>query len=116
MPYISSYAAAKAALSQLTACIAPELAADGIVVVAIGPAALTDMTRALWETDGLPPATQEQFRQFFTTDPDRLMRLSLDLFRCVATGGADHLTGHYLGQQPGGFDTPESIAAMTAAR
>ena len=105
----------KQALSQLTACVAPELTADGIVVVAIGPAALTDMTRALWETDGLPPAAQAQFKQFFTADPDRLMRLSLDLFRCVATGGADHLSGQYLGQHPGGFDTPESIAARTAA-
>jgi 3-oxoacyl-[acyl-carrier protein] reductase len=116
LPYISSYAAAKAGVSQLTASIAPELAADGIVVFAIGPAALTDMTRALWETDGLPPAAQEQFRQFFTADPDSLMRSSIELFRCVATGGADHLSGSYLGQQPGGFDTPESIAAMTASR
>ena len=56
LPHISSCAAAKAGLSQLTACIAPELEADGIVVVAIGPAALSDMTRTLWETDGLPAA------------------------------------------------------------
>ena len=50
LPYISSYGAAKAGLSQFTACIAPEVATDGIVVVAIGPTALTDMTRSLWET------------------------------------------------------------------
>ena len=44
------------------------------------------------------------------------MLLSLDLFRCVATGGADRLTGQYLGQHSGGFDTPEIIATMTTAR
>jgi NAD(P)-dependent dehydrogenase (short-subunit alcohol dehydrogenase family) len=112
LPYISSYAAAKAALTQFTACVAPELAADGIVVVAVGPAALTDMTRALWETDGLPPAMQKQFKRAFTADPDMLMRRSLDLLRCVATGGADH----YLGDRIGSFDTPETIAAMKPAR
>jgi len=116
LPFVSSYAAAKAALTQFTASVAPELAADGIVVVAIGPAALTDMTRALWETDGLPPAMQQYFKNAFTADPDKLMRLSLDLFRCVATGGADHLTGHYVGDRIGSFDTPEIIAAMTPAR
>jgi NAD(P)-dependent dehydrogenase (short-subunit alcohol dehydrogenase family) len=112
LPYISSYGAAKAALTQFTACVAPELAADGIVVIAVGPAALTDMTRALWETDGLPPSMQDRFKTAFTADPDLLLRLSLDLFRCVTTGGADHLSGHYLGARPGSFDTPETIAAM----
>jgi NAD(P)-dependent dehydrogenase (short-subunit alcohol dehydrogenase family) len=116
LPYISSYAASKAALTQFTASVAPELAADGIVVIAIGPAALTDMTRALWESDGLPPAMQEYFKNAFTADPDTLMRRSLDLFRCVAIGGADHLTGHYLGDRIGSFDSPESIAAMAPTK
>ena len=112
LPYISSYGAAKAGLSQFTACIAPEVATDGIVVVAIGPTALTDMTRSLWETDGLPTTMQDRFRAAFTASPERLMRLSLDLFRCVATGGADHLSGLYLGQRDGAFDTPATIAAL----
>ena len=113
LPYISSYAAAKAGLSQFTACFAPEVAHDGIVVVAIGPSALTDMTRRLWETDGLPPAMQERLRSVFTANPDAMMRLSLDLFRCIATGGADHLSGHYLGQRADSFDTPTTIATLT---
>ena len=112
LPYITSYGAAKAALSQFTACFAPEVASDGIVVVAIGPTALTDMTRSLWEIDGLPSAMQDRFRTAFTANPEGLMRLSLDLFRCVATGGADHLSGLYLGQRADGFDTPTTIAAL----
>ena len=114
LPYISSYSAAKAGLNQFTASVAPEIAADGIVIVAVGPAALTAMTRSLWETDGLPPARQEQFTSMFTADPDMLLQRSLELFRCVVTGGADHLSGGYVGARDGGlFDTPETIAAMT---
>jgi NAD(P)-dependent dehydrogenase (short-subunit alcohol dehydrogenase family) len=112
LPYISSYSAAKAGISQFTASIAPEVAADGIIVVAIGPAALTDMTRSLWETDVLPPAMQDAFRSSFTAAPDTLMRQSLELLRCVVTGGADHLSGGYVGQRADGtFDTPETILA-----
>lgn len=111
MPYISSYGAAKAGLTQLTACIAPEVAPDGIAVIAIGPTALTDMTRSLWETDGLPPEMQEQYRTWFLADPKAHMRMTLDMFRCAATGCADHLSGLYIGQQSGGFDTPATIAA-----
>jgi NAD(P)-dependent dehydrogenase (short-subunit alcohol dehydrogenase family) len=110
LPYISSYGAAKAALTQFTACLAPEVAADGIVAIAIGPAALTAMTRNLWETDGLPPAMQDQLKAVFTADPDSMLRRTLDLFRCIATGGADHLSGQYLGSRPGSFDTPETVA------
>jgi 3-oxoacyl-[acyl-carrier protein] reductase len=115
LPYITSYAAAKAGLNHFTASVAPEIADEGIVIVAIGPAALTDMTRSLWETDGLPPAMQDNFKTMFTADPDTFMRLSLDLFRCVVTGGADHLSGCYVGARGDGtFDTPDMIAAMNS--
>ena len=55
---------------------------------------------------------QEQFKSAFTADPERLMNLSVDLFHCVTTGGADHLSGQYLGSRAGSFDTPAMIAAM----
>ena len=111
LPYISSYGASKAGLSQFTACVAPEVAASGVVVVAIGPGALTDRTRSTWENDVMPPERRDMFHAVFTADPEGLMRLSVDLFRCVATGGADHLSGAYVGVHDGEFDTPADLAA-----
>jgi hypothetical protein len=55
---------------------------------------------------------REQFRAVFTADPDGMLAQSLHLFRCVATGGADHVSGHYLGSRADGFDTPDSIATL----
>ena len=46
-PYASAYCASKAALSQLTSCLAAELADVGIIVLAFGPAALTGLARSL---------------------------------------------------------------------
>ena len=112
LPYISSYGASKAGLSQFTACVAPEVAASGVVVVAIGPGALTDMTRSTWENDVMPAERRDIFHRVFTVDPEGLMRLSVDLFRCVATGGADHLSGAYVGVHDGGFDTPADLAVQ----
>jgi 2-dehydro-3-deoxy-D-gluconate 5-dehydrogenase len=113
LPFISSYGAAKAGLSQFTACMAPEVAPAGLVVLAIGPAALTDMTRSTFENDVIPPDGRDRFRRAFTTDPEMLLRLSVELFRCAATGDADHLTGSYLGARTATFDTPSDIANMT---
>ena len=87
LPYISAYGAAKAALTQFTACLAPEIAPDGLVTPAIGPAALTDMTRSLWETNGLPQGMRERMKAVFTADPEGMLRRSLELFRCLTTGG-----------------------------
>ena len=115
LPYISSYGAAKAGLTQFTACLAPELASDGIAVIALGPTAVTDMTRSLWETDGLPPEMQQGFKTWFMADPDAHMRSSLELFRYVANGGADHLSGFYIGQRADGFDTPAAVAALPSS-
>ena len=112
LPYISSYGASKAGLSQFTACVrAGGCRLDGVVVVAIGPGALTDMTRSTWENDVMPAELRDMFHAVFTADPEGLMRLSVDLFRCVATGGADHLSGAYVGVHDGEFDTPADLAA-----
>ena len=53
-PYASAYCASKAALSQLTSCLAAEVADDGIIVLAFGPAALTGLARSLFETEAMP--------------------------------------------------------------
>jgi short-subunit dehydrogenase len=111
LPYISSYSASKAALSQFTAALAPEVAADGVAVLALGPLAVTHMTRDLWETDALPPSMRDDFHDLFVPNAALFERLSVDLFRFVAVGGADHLSGSYVGAAGGVFDTPADLTA-----
>jgi NAD(P)-dependent dehydrogenase (short-subunit alcohol dehydrogenase family) len=110
-PCGSAYCASKAALSQLSSCLAAEVAGDGITVLAFGPEALTDMSRALFENEGMLLDRRSMYRAFFTGDPDELLRHSLELFRFIIVGGADHLTGQYVGRQLDGFDTPDTLRA-----
>jgi NAD(P)-dependent dehydrogenase (short-subunit alcohol dehydrogenase family) len=112
MPHTSSYGASKAALSQLSTSLAAEVADDGVIVLAYGPTALTDLSRRLFENEVIPLDRRDQFERTFTTESDELMRLSVDLFTFMAAGGADHMSGSYLGQQRGSFDTPASVARM----
>jgi hypothetical protein len=98
-------------LSQLSSCFAPEVAPDGITALAFGPEALTDMTRALFETDGLPPEQRSFFESYLTAEPEELLRHSLESFRVLVDGGADHLSGHYVGMQLPGFNTPSDLTA-----
>ena len=113
LPFYSAYCASKAALSQLTACLAIELRGEGITVHAIGPKAHTDMTKATYENEAIHPGLRDASRIAFASDPSGLMKASLDLFRFVATGGADHLSGMYFGDRVASFDTPADIAAKT---
>lgn len=53
-PFGSAFCAAKAGLNQLTACLAGDVADDGIVVFALSPAAHTAMGRELYENDVMP--------------------------------------------------------------
>ena len=69
------------------------------------------MTRSTWENDVMPEERRDSFHTAFTVDSDGMLRLSVDLFRCVATGGADHLSGEYVGVHDGEFDTPADLAA-----
>jgi NAD(P)-dependent dehydrogenase (short-subunit alcohol dehydrogenase family) len=113
LPYYSAYCSSKAALTQLTACLAIELRRDGIAVLAIGPKAHTDMGKATYENEAIHPALRGAFRVSFASDPDGIMKASLDVFRVVATGGADHLSGMYFGDRGATFDTPEDVARQT---
>jgi 3-oxoacyl-[acyl-carrier protein] reductase len=108
-PHASAYCAAKAAINQLTSCLAAEVANDGISVLSLGPEALTNMSHQLFEDPAMPTELQNAYREFFTADPDEMLRHSVELFRYVAQGGADALTGQYVGRQLTGFDTAETI-------
>jgi NAD(P)-dependent dehydrogenase (short-subunit alcohol dehydrogenase family) len=110
-PYASAYCASKAALSQLTSCLAAELADDGIIVLAFGPAALTGLARSLFETEAMPAARRQFYESYFTANPDELLRNTLQLFGFLLRGGADHLSGHYVGSRVDGFDTPDDLRA-----
>ncbi len=113
-PYASAYCASKAALSQLTSCLAAELADEGIVVLAFGPAALTGLARSLFETTAMPASRRQFYESYFTANPDELLSNTLDLFRFLVSGGADHLSGQYVGSRVDGFDTPEDLRARVA--
>jgi NAD(P)-dependent dehydrogenase (short-subunit alcohol dehydrogenase family) len=108
-PYASAYCAAKAALNQMTSCLAAEVANDGIAVLSFGPEALTDMSRQLFEDPLMPMESRGAYREFFYADPETMLEHSTELFTFVARGGADALTGQYLGRQLDGFDSPSSI-------
>jgi 3-oxoacyl-[acyl-carrier protein] reductase len=114
-PYGSAYAAAKAGLNQLTNSLAAEVADDGIAVFALSPAAHTDMGRELYENDVMPEKQRAGLRAYMTTDPDALMQRSLELFRFVAAGGADELTGQYVGVHMGRSETPDDLRARVTA-
>lgn len=113
LPFYSAYCSSKAALSHLTKCLAIELRRDGITVLAIGPKAHTDMTRATYENERIHPALRASSRDAFASDPESIMRASVDVFRVVTTGGADHLSGMYFGDRVTSFDTPADIAGTT---
>lgn len=113
-PYASAYCASKAALSQLTSCLAAELADEGIIVLAFGPAALTGLARSLFETEAMPAPRRRFYEAYFTANPDELLRNTLNLFNFLVRGGADHLSGQYVGSRVDGFDTAEDLRARAA--
>ena len=112
LPYYTSYTASKAGLSQFTAAFAQEVAADGIAVLAFGPAAATDMALGTYENDVLPDAMKDFFRTAFTTDPEGLLRSTMALFAVMARGGADHVSGSYLGAPEPAFADASTVAAL----
>ena len=115
-PYGSAYAAAKVGLNQLTASLAAEVAQDGIVVIALSPAAHTDMGRQVYDNDVLPEPLRDRLRAFMATDPDGLMRRSIEIFRFVMAGGADALTGQIVGVQPDRSETVEDLRDRAARK
>jgi NAD(P)-dependent dehydrogenase (short-subunit alcohol dehydrogenase family) len=114
--YLSAYCAAKAGLNQLTSCLAAEVAAEGIAVFALSPAAPTAMGRELYENEVMPDAQKARYREVMEKSADRFAVDSVELFRFLMTGEADDLSGEYLGIHPArGFDTPDSLRARLAS-
>lgn len=91
-PHLSAYGASKAALTQLAAALAEELAGSGVTVFAVSPGMVrTDMTS--WPqtlTDHRPDLADPAPERF--TPVSRVVDLVLDL----ATGRFDALTGRFL--------------------
>jgi short-subunit dehydrogenase len=111
LPFYTSYCASKAALTQLTASLATEVSSSGVMVHAFGPEGPTDLSRATYENDVMPAELRARFRAYFTGDSEGMRRRSIELFRFVATGGADHLVGEYVGSRDGKIETCEDVAA-----
>lgn len=83
-----------------------------MVAVAFGPVALTDMSRQTFENDVMPAELREMFRVGFTTDPETLLRQTMSLFKAISAGGADALSGSYVGAVKGPLQTPSDLAGM----
>ena len=96
-PSFGAYCASKSAQDQLTACLATEVASEGITVFAFAPAAHTDMSRRLYEDEAIPARLRARFESALVQDGDEMLQYSLELFRFIATGGADHISGRHLG-------------------
>ena len=109
LPSFAAYSASKAALDRLTACLAVEIASDGITVLSFAPAAHTDMARRLYEDEAIPAPIRERFHTILHEQGDEMLSYSLDMFRLIATGGADHLSGQHIGYHASGRHTIDEL-------
>ena len=109
VPSLAAYSASKAALDQLTACLATEVADDGITVVAFAPAAHTEMSRRLYEDEAMPPALRAQFHRNLVEGGDEMLSYSLVMFRFIVTGGTDHLSGQHVGYHATGRHSVDEL-------
>ena len=114
VPYYSAYGSSKAAISQLTKCLAVEFEHAGVKLFAFGPRAHTDMARHTYSNPAFAPALRASLQAGFEADPDGELTRTLELFGLLTTGAADHLSGEYLGDQAGStFDDAASVASRT---
>lgn len=97
LPSFAAYSASKAALDQLTACLAQEVAGDGIAVLAFAPAAHTDMSSRLYEDEAVPAPLRARFHALLLEQGDEMLQYTLEMFRFIVGGGADHRSGQHLG-------------------
>ena len=109
VPSLAAYSASKAALDQLTACLATEVADDGITVVAFAPATHTEMSRRLYEDEAMPPSLRAQFHESLVEDGEEMLSYSLDMFRFIVTGGTDHLSGQHVGYHATGRHSVDEL-------
>ncbi len=113
LPSFGAYSASKAALDQLTACLATEVANDGITVLSFAPAAHTEMARRLYEDEAIPAPIRERFHRILHEDGDEMLSYSLDMLRFLVTGGADHLSGQHIGYHASGRNAIDELRPVT---
>jgi NAD(P)-dependent dehydrogenase (short-subunit alcohol dehydrogenase family) len=101
-PYLSAYAAAKAALLSFTEALAAETRERGVRVFAVSPGTVrTALTERLAESEWLPHMRDREW-----LEPERVARLVAFL----ASGRADALSGRFLHA----LDDVEALAARAA--
>jgi hypothetical protein len=109
LPSFGAYSASKSALDQLTACLAAEVAQDGITVLAFAPAAHTDMSRRLYEDEAIPAPLRTRFHSMLLDQGDEMLQYTLDMFRFLVSGGADHHSGQHVGYHATGRHSIEEL-------
>ncbi len=109
LPSFAAYSASKAGLDQLTACLAAEVADDGITVLSFAPAAHTVMARRLYEDEAIPAPIRARFDRVLHEHGDEMLSYSLEMFRFLVTGGADHLSGQHIGYHASGRNAIDEL-------
>ena len=96
-PYVTSYCAAKAALSHFTRCVAPAAQEFGISVFAYAPGYVrTSVTEYLSASSDMPEGYAERFQQRFDEGLDDSMESAVEKFMFLVSGTADALTGRHI--------------------
>ena len=96
-PYVTSYCAAKAALSHFTRCLAPAVQEFGISVFAYAPGYVrTGITEYLSASPDMPEGYTERFQQRFDEGLDDSMEDAANKLIFLLSGKADALTGRHI--------------------
>ena len=96
-PYVTSYCAAKAALSHFTRCLAPAVQEFGISVFAYAPGYVrTGVTEYLSASSDMPEGYTERFQQRFDEGLDDSMEDAVNKLIFLLSGKADALTGRHI--------------------
>lgn len=95
-PFASAYCASKAALSHLTACLAPALEPYGISIFALAVGGKTAMTEYIASSTEVPDEARERIRVNLFTEPEEKMQQNVQKLLLLASGGVDGLTGRHI--------------------
>ena len=96
-PYVTSYCAAKAALSHYTKCLAPAVQEFGISVFAYAPGDVrTGITEYLSTSSQMPERSTERFQRVIDEGLDDSMEAAVGKLMFLVSGKADALTGRHI--------------------
>jgi NAD(P)-dependent dehydrogenase (short-subunit alcohol dehydrogenase family) len=94
-PTTTSYNISKAAVTNLTATLAIEFP-EHVVVFALAPFGLTDMTRYLLTDDKVDSSIVRGLHGLLGGRPEGILPQTLAMFRFLISGEADHLSGRHV--------------------